>query len=139
MLGGVSIPYEKGLEGHSDADVLLHALCDALLGALALGDIGVHFPNTDPRYKDISSRFLLADVTQKVHQLGWQVGNIDSVLIAQEPKIAPYIRQMQKTIASIVMCPVENVSLKATTPEFLGALGRKEGIAAYVSVLIFRP
>ncbi|MGQ9863234.1 MAG: 2-C-methyl-D-erythritol 2,4-cyclodiphosphate synthase [Bacteroidia bacterium] len=139
VLGGVSVPYEKGLEGHSDADVLLHALCDALLGALALGDIGSHFPNTDPTYKNISSRLLLAQVTQKVHQLGWQIGNVDSVLIAQEPKIAPYIRQMQATIAQILMCPPENISIKATTPEFLGALGRKEGIAAYVNALIFKP
>ncbi len=136
VLGGVEIPYELGLEGHSDADVLLHAICDALLGAAALGDIGHHFPDSDPRYSDISSLVLLADVHRKISKAGFSVENIDATVIAQEPKIAPYISAMRAQIAQTLGLSVSQISIKATTPEGLGALGRREGIAVWAVALL---
>ncbi|RYY89884.1 MAG: 2-C-methyl-D-erythritol 2,4-cyclodiphosphate synthase [Chitinophagaceae bacterium] len=136
MLGGVHVPYERGCIGHSDADVLLHAICDALLGALALGDIGVHFPDTDQRYKGIDSKLLLAETCRLIAQEGYRVVNIDSTLCLQEPKIKPYVPQMQETIARIAGLTIRDVSIKATTTENLGFVGRKEGVVAYASALL---
>lgn len=136
VLGGVEIPSELGLEGHSDADVLIHAICDALLGAAALGDIGQHFPNTDPRYKDISSIALLTEVRTKIALSGFVIENIDATVIAQEPKIAPYISAMRAQIAQTLGLSVSQISIKATTPEGLGALGRREGIAVWAVALL---
>jgi 2-C-methyl-D-erythritol 2,4-cyclodiphosphate synthase len=136
VLGGVEIPWEKGLEGHSDADVLLHALCDALLGAAGLGDIGQYFPPSDPQWKDYDSREFVKKVYSKVKALGWKVVNIDSIIIAQAPKLSPYYGVMRERIAELVEVSAEVVSIKATTPEGLGALGAGEGIAAQVVVLL---
>jgi 2-C-methyl-D-erythritol 2,4-cyclodiphosphate synthase len=136
VLGGVEIPWEKGLEGHSDADVLLHALCDALLGAAGLGDIGQHFPPSDPQWKDYDSREFVKKVYSKIKALGWKVVNIDSIIIAQAPKLSPYYGVMRERIAELVEVPAEVVNVKATTPEGLGALGAGEGIAAQVVVLL---
>jgi 2-C-methyl-D-erythritol 2,4-cyclodiphosphate synthase len=136
VLGGIEIPWELGLLGHSDADVLLHAICDALLGAAALGDIGKHFPDTDPRYKDISSVKLLAEVHRKIREAGFAIENIDATLIAQAPKLAPYIPAMREKIAETLGLTPSQISLKATTPEGLGALGRSEGIAAWAVALL---
>ncbi|MBI5177987.1 MAG: 2-C-methyl-D-erythritol 2,4-cyclodiphosphate synthase [Nitrospinae bacterium] len=136
IIGGVTIPYEKGLAGHSDADVLLHAICDALLGALALGDIGKHFPPSDPKYKDISSLVLLQQVSELVKANGYAVNNIDSIIIAEEPKMAPHIEKMRAAIAWTVEAPVTRVSVKATTTELMGFTGRKEGIAAQAAVTL---
>lgn len=134
MLGGVDIPYERGLEGHSDADVLLHSLCDALLGAAGFEDIGHQFPNTDARYKDIPSIWLLRKTMELIREAGWKVVNTDSVIILEEPKIYPFIGQMRSVISKELEC--ENVSIKATTSEGLGFVGSKEGCASYSSVLI---
>lgn len=131
ILGGVTIPYDQGLIGHSDADVLLHAICDALLGAAAMGDIGQHFPNTDPRFKDISSVELLRQVLQLLKRRGYAVVNIDSTLVLQRPKIAEYIPAMQKLIAQELKIESTSVSVKATTNEGMGFVGRGEGCAAY--------
>ena len=136
IIGGVTIPYERGLLGHSDADVLLHAIADALLGAAALGDIGKHFPDSDPTYKGADSRTLLRTVVQRVREAGWQVGNIDATIIAQSPKMAPHIAQMQANIASDCAVAPGAVNVKATTTEQLGFTGRGEGIAAQASVLL---
>lgn len=136
VIGGVTIPYERGLLGHSDADVLLHAIADALLGAAALGDIGKHFPDSDPTYKGSDSRTLLRTVVQRVREAGWKVGNIDATVIAQSPKMAPHIAQMQINIASDCGVAVGAINVKATTTEQLGFTGRGEGIAAQASVLI---
>ncbi len=136
VLGGVEIPSELGLEGHSDADVLLHAICDALLGAAALGDIGAHFPNTDLRYRDISSIALLTEVRAKIALSGFVIENIDATVIAQEPKIAPYISAMREKIAQTLGLSISHISIKATTPEGLGALGRREGIAVWAVALL---
>jgi 2-C-methyl-D-erythritol 2,4-cyclodiphosphate synthase len=136
VLGGVEIPWEKGLEGHSDADVLLHALCDALLGAAGLGDIGQYFPPSDPQWKDYDSREFVKKVYSKIKALGWKVVNIDSIIIAQAPKLSPYYGVMRERIAELVEVSAEAVSVKATTPEGLGALGAGEGIAAQVVVLL---
>lgn len=130
ILGGVEIPFEKGLLGHSDADVLLHALCDALLGGAALGDIGVHFPDSDPAYAGVSSLFLLEETARLLREAGYAVGNVDSTVIAQRPKLAPYLPEMRRNIARVLHIPVENVSVKATTEEGLGFTGSGEGIAA---------
>jgi 2-C-methyl-D-erythritol 2,4-cyclodiphosphate synthase len=138
MLGGVHVPYERGCIGHSDADVLLHAICDAMLGALALGDIGVHFPDTDDRYKGIDSKILLAETGDLVRKEGYAVVNIDSTLCLQEPKIKPYVPQMQECIAGILGLTIRDVSIKATTTENLGFVGRKEGVVAYASALLQR-
>jgi 2-C-methyl-D-erythritol 2,4-cyclodiphosphate synthase len=131
ILGGVEIPFEKGLLGHSDADVLLHAICDALLGAAALGDIGKHFPDTDDRYKGISSLELLSHVGKLLKQNGYTIGNIDSTLVLEKPKIAPYSDAMKKNIAAALGLAEEKVSIKATTNEGMGFIGVGEGAVAY--------
>jgi len=138
MIGGVEIPHEFGLAGHSDADVLLHAVCDALLGALALGDIGVHFPPSDKKYKDISSLKLLKEVAGKVHGRGYRVNNIDSVIIAQEPKMASHFDRMRANIAEAVGAGADDVGVKATTTEGMGFTGRGEGISAHAVVTLAR-
>ncbi len=135
-LGGVQVPHSHGLVGHSDADVLLHAICDALLGAAALGDIGKHFPDTDPKYKGISSLKLLAHVGNLLKERGYTVGNIDSTVAAQRPKLAPYIEQMRQNIADTLGIDVDCVSVKATTTEHLGFEGREEGISAQAAATI---
>lgn len=138
ILGGVEIPYSKGLMGHSDADVLLHAICDSILGALALGDIGKHFPDTDPKYKDCNSKKLLNDVYYLMREFRYEVGNIDSTILLQEPKLAEFIPEMRKVIANILNINVDQVSVKATTTEGLGYVGRKEGCAAYSVILLIK-
>jgi 2-C-methyl-D-erythritol 2,4-cyclodiphosphate synthase len=135
-LGGVQVPHTKGALGHSDADVLLHAICDALLGALGLGDIGNHFPDTDQQYKNIDSKILLQQTVKLISGEGYRVINIDSTLCLQEPKIKPYVAQMQTTIAGIVGLRDKDVSIKATTTEKLGFVGREEGVIAYATVLL---
>ena len=136
ILGGVNIPWEKGLLGHSDADVLIHAVMDALLGAAALGDIGKHFPDTDPAYKGISSVKLLLHVTELLKQNGYSIGNIDATIIAQKPKMAPHIAQMRKNMAEAMQIPEDCLNIKATTEEGLGFTGRGEGIAAQAICLL---
>jgi len=136
ILGGVDIPSDVGLEGHSDADVLVHAIMDALLGALALGDIGQHFPNTDDRYKDTDSIQLLDKVAQLVGQHGARVVNVDSTVVAERPRIAPHIPVMRERLGEALGLPPSAISVKATTAEKLGALGRGEGIAAYAVALV---
>ena len=136
ILGGVEIPHELGLAGHSDADVLLHAICDALLGAAAQGDIGAHFPDSSARFKNIDSRILLRDVGAKIVALGWGVANVDATLIAQAPKMAPHIAAMRGNIAADLGIDVVRVSVKATTTEKLGFAGRGEGIAAQAVCLL---
>ena len=135
-LGGVNIPWEKGLLGHSDADVAIHALCDALLGAAALRDIGYHFPDTDPRYKGIDSRLLLRHVVRLLDDNGYKLGNCDITICAEQPKINPHIPAMQQELACCMDCEPDQVSIKATTTEKLGYTGRGEGIAAYAVALI---
>ena len=136
IIGGVTIPYEKGLMGHSDADVLLHAVCDALLGAAALGDIGRHFSDTDPRYKNIDSRVLLREVHRLLEKSGYKVSNIDATIIAQSPKMAPHIPTMIANIAQDLQMPTLDINVKAKTAEHLGPVGRGEGIEAEVVCLI---
>lgn len=136
VIGGVEIPYHKGLLGHSDADVLIHAICDALLGAAGLGDIGQYFPDSDERYKDIDSLILLEQTAGLIKDRGWLTGNIDSTVVAQKPRLAPYIEDMKKKIARVLNIPVENVGIKATTSEGLGFEGREEGIWAQAVVLL---
>lgn len=136
IIGGVNIPYEKGLMGHSDADVLVHAVCDALLGAAALGDIGYHFPDKDPKYKGISSIKLLAFVGQLLKEKGYGVVNIDSTVIAQAPKLAPFIADMRRNMAVALDINTDLVSVKATTEEHLGFTGKGEGISAHAVCLI---
>ena len=136
VLGGVDIPYEKGLLGHSDADVLLHAISDALLGAVALGDIGKHFPDTDEAYKNADSIILLSKVNDIITAAGYKVSNIDATVIAQAPKLAPHIEQMRKNIAKAISTELENVSVKATTEEHLGFTGRGEGISAHAVCIV---
>ena len=137
VLGGVTIPHERGLEGHSDADVLLHAIADAILGALAQGDIGSHFPDTDPRWKGADSRVLLRQVAERAHAQGFAVENLDATVIAQAPKLAPHVPTMRANIAADLNCELAQVSIKATTTERLGFAGRGEGIAALATVLLF--
>lgn len=137
-IGGIKIPHTMGALGHSDADVLLHAICDALLGTLALGDIGTHFPDTSDEFKGIDSKILLSRSIDLVWEKGYHVVNIDATLCLEEPKIKPYINHMQLVIASILKIKLDDVSIKATTTEKLGAIGRKEGVAAIASVLIQR-
>ncbi len=137
-LGGVRIEHHKGSVGHSDADVLLHAVCDAILGAAALGDIGIHFPNTDARYKGIDSKLLLKESYQLVKAKGWKVGNIDATLVLEEPKIKPYIIQMQEVISAILEVSEDDVSVKATTNEKLGYVGTRDGVDAYAVALLYR-
>lgn len=136
VLGGVEIPYEKGMEAHSDGDVVIHALCDALLGAIALGDIGKHFPDTDKTYKGIDSRVLLKEVMNKVRAAGMKLGNADITVIAQAPKLAPHINNMREIIAADMSTAINNVSVKATTTEKMGFTGRAEGIAVTAIVLL---
>jgi 2-C-methyl-D-erythritol 2,4-cyclodiphosphate synthase len=136
VIGGVEIPYEKGLQGHSDADVLLHAICDALLGAAALGDIGRHFPDTNPGYSGIDSRELLRDVGRQLRRYNFRVVNIDATIIAQEPRMAPYVSRMTGNIASDLDITPAAINIKATTTEHLGFIGRVEGIAAQAVALI---
>lgn len=136
VLGGVEIDYPRGLEGHSDADVLLHAICDALLGAAGLGDIGRYFPDSDLRYKDISSLLLLQEVRNKLHQAGFKVINIDSIIVAQQPKLAPYTAAMGQNIARVMQIRAEQVNVKSTSTEGLGFEGREEGIAALAVAMI---
>ncbi len=135
-LGGVRVPHTHGLVGHSDADALLHAICDALLGAAALGDIGKHFPDTDPQYKGISSLKLLAHVGQLLREKGYTIVNIDSTIVAQRPKLAPYISLMRQNIADTLGLDIDRVSVKATTTEHLGFEGREEGISSQAIALI---
>ncbi len=135
-LGGINIPHTKGAVGHSDADVLLHAICDAMLGALALGDIGVHFPDTDPQYKGADSKLLLAHCYKLIKEKGYAVVNVDSTLLLQAPKIKSFVPQMQETIARILELGIDDVSIKATTAEHLGFIGREEGVVATANVLL---
>ena len=137
-LGGVSVPHSKGLIGHSDADVLIHAICDALLGAAAMGDIGQHFPDSDPAYKGIDSKLLLERVCQLLRNEGYSISNIDAVLCLQRPKIAPYIGQMRSTLATVMGIDPDDVSVKATTTKHLGFEGREEGISALATALIIK-
>lgn len=136
VLGGIEIPFEKGLLGHSDADVLIHAIMDSILGALALGDIGLLFPDTDMKYKDIDSKILLKRVVEVMKENNFQIGNVDVVVMAQRPKLRPYIDEMRNVISEILLTDVKNVSIKATTTEKLGFVGREEGIAAHAVVIL---
>ncbi|MDR0905618.1 MAG: 2-C-methyl-D-erythritol 2,4-cyclodiphosphate synthase [Oscillospiraceae bacterium] len=136
ILGGVKIPFALGSEGHSDADVPLHALCDALLGACALGDIGTHFPDTDLRWRGADSRVILAETYAKVAAAGYALGNADITIVAQSPKLAPYIAQMRKNIAQMLDCDVSQISVKATTEEKMGFTGSGEGLSSYAVVLL---
>lgn len=135
-LGGVLIPHSKGAVGHSDADVLLHAICDAMLGALSMGDIGQHFPDTDAKYKGIDSKILLKHTYGLIQQKGYKLVNVDSTLLLQAPKIRPYVAQMQTTIADILKLTIDDVSIKATTTEHLSFIGREEGVVATANVLL---
>jgi len=136
ILGGVEIPFDKGLKGHSDADALLHSICDAMLGALALGDIGKHFPDTDPNYKDINSKILLTEVNKLIESEGYKLGNLDCTIVLQKPKLAPLISEMRKSISSILYCNIEQVSVKATTSEWMGFVGEGKGIKVISSVML---
>jgi 2-C-methyl-D-erythritol 2,4-cyclodiphosphate synthase len=138
MIGGVGIPYEKGLLGYSDADVLLHAICDALLGAAGLGDIGRHFPDTDPRFKGISSLALLGEVSRLLGEAGYRVNNLDATIVAEQPRMSPHIPQMTANIAAAVNVDQGAVNVKATTTEGLGFAGKGEGVAAYAVCTIAR-
>lgn len=138
MLGGIEIPHDRGLEGHSDADVLLHAICDALLGAAGCGDIGQHFPSDDPLWKDASSLELLRRTGRIVARVGYQAANLDAVVIAEAPRLEPHRERMRRAIAEATGLPVAAINVKATTNERLGAIGRSEGIAAYAVALLMR-
>lgn len=135
-LGGVPIPHTQGLKAHSDGDVVIHALCDALLGALALGDIGHHFPDTDPAFKGIDSRILLRRVMEELSTRGWAVVNADMTVLAQAPRLAPHVETMRERLAADMGVGMDRVNIKATTTEGLGAVGRKEGIVAHATVLV---
>lgn len=135
-LGGILIPHGKGLAGHSDADVLIHAICDAMLGAANLRDIGYHFPDSDPQYKGIDSKLLLRHTTELLEKNGWSVGNVDATVCAEKPKLSPHIEEIKLTLAPLMNITPSDVSVKATTTEHLGFTGRQEGIAAYAVVLI---
>lgn len=137
-LGGLKIPHHKGAVGHSDADVLIHAICDALLGAANLRDIGYHFPDTSSEFKGIDSKILLRRVTDLLFEKGWKVGNVDTTLILEQPKIKPFIEQMQETLAPLMGIETDAVSIKATTNETMGYVGRQEGVLAYATALIYR-
>lgn len=138
IIGGVEIPSDKGLEGHSDADVLLHAICDAMLGALALGDIGFHFPNTDERWKDADSAVLLKHVNELINSEDYELGNLDCVLAIEKPKIFPYVEKIRTRISEILNADIEQISVKATTTERLGFVGRAEGVASFANVLLIK-
>jgi 2-C-methyl-D-erythritol 2,4-cyclodiphosphate synthase len=135
-IGGIKLEHSKGALGHSDADVLLHAICDAMLGALSLGDIGLHFPDTDESFKNIDSKILLKRSNELINKAGYQIGNIDSTICLELPKIKPYISEMQKVISEVLSINQNQVSIKATTSEKMGFVGREEGIAAYATVLL---
>ncbi|MGL5939018.1 MAG: 2-C-methyl-D-erythritol 2,4-cyclodiphosphate synthase [Waterburya sp.] len=136
ILGGVNIPHSLGLLGHSDADVLTHAIMDALLGALGMGDIGHYFPPSDPKWQGADSLVLLQQVTTMIQSQGWQIGNIDSTVVAEQPKLKPHLKAMRSKLAQILGVTIEQISIKATTNEKLGAVGREEGICAYAVVLL---
>lgn len=136
ILGGVKIPHTKGLAGHSDADALIHAICDACLGAAGLGDIGQHFPDSDPQYKNIDSRILLRRVKDAIQEKGWKVANVDATIVAQAPKLAPYMERMKQNLAADLGISADGVNVKAGTTEKMGFAGREEGIAAYAVVLL---
>ncbi len=136
ILGGVKIPYEKGLLGHSDADVLVHAIAEAIIGALALGDLGAHFPDNDPKYEGISSLILLEEVYKMMIANNYVIGNLDATVLIEEPKLAPYKKQMQQNIADILHCDINQVNIKATRGEKLGFVGNKEGVVALAVVLL---
>ncbi len=136
VLGGVEIPFEKGLDGHSDADVLVHSIIDALLGATGLGDIGTHFPPSDPRYKDISSVSLLRQVISLLRAQGWRVGNVDATIVAEQPRLTPFVPQMRRIISEAMDIGAEQVGVKSTTSKGIGFLGKGEGIAAHAVVLV---
>lgn len=136
ILGGIEIPYEKGLLGHSDADVLLHAIMDSLLGALALGDIGQHFPDNDNKYLNVDSMILLEKVMKLVKEKGYKIGNIDAIIVAQKPKLKDFLPKMREEIAKVLNTSIENISIKATTEEKLGFTGSGEGIKSYSVVLL---
>jgi len=135
-LGGIIVPHTKGGLGHSDADVLIHTICDALLGAANLGDIGKHFPDTDPKYKGVDSKLLLKEVIKLIREKGYELGNVDATICLQTPKIGPYIPKMQKVLADCMSVDTDLVSIKATTTEKLSFVGREEGVSAYATVLI---
>ena len=135
-LGGVRLEHTMGLLGHSDADVLIHAICEALLGAANMRDIGYHFPDTDPRYSGIDSKILLRETVRLIREAGYEVGNIDATVCAERPKLNPHIPEMQRCMADVMGIPAEDISIKATTTERLGFTGREEGISAYATVLI---
>ena len=138
IIGGIDIPYSKGLAGHSDADVLLHAITDALFGAVALGDLGKHFPDSDANYKDADSKLLLREAYDLVKEEGYKLGNLDAVVALEKPKLSPFIQKMRESIATILESKIEQVSVKATTNEKLGFIGREEGIAAFATVLVIK-
>ena len=138
ILGGVNVPHSKGLDGHSDADALLHALCDALLGAVGAGDIGRHFPDTDPEWKGISSIVLLKQVTAICRDKGFEIANVDTIIVAQKPKLAPFFPDMKKNIAHAMAIDIERINIKATTTEKLGFVGKEEGIATYAVALLYK-
>ena len=131
MLGGVTVPHNMGLSGHSDGDVLIHAMMDALLGAAALGDKGAHFPSSDPQYKDISSLILLSTVGDLVRGIGWRISNVDATMLAQNPRLAPFVESMREQAGNALSIPVQRIGIKVTTTDHLGFVGREEGIAAY--------
>ena len=136
MIGGVDIPHSHGCEGHSDADVLIHSICDALLGAANLRDIGYHFPDTNPQYKNRESSFFLKEVNQLIAKKNWKIGNIDTSIIIQQPKLSPYIEEIQENLASILQINKDCISVKAKTSELLGFIGREEGVTAHSVVLL---
>lgn len=138
IIGGVEIPHDKGLEGHSDADVLLHAICDAMLGALSLGDIGIHFPDTEVKWKNADSAVLLKNVNELIQAKGYELGNLDCVLAMEKPKISPYVERMKNRIAEILSVDSDQISIKATTTEKLGFVGRTEGVACFATVLLMQ-
>lgn len=136
ILGGVEIPYEKGLLGHSDADVLLHAIIESIIGALGLGDIGKHFPDTDPKYKGISSMILLEETYKMMDEAGYEIGNLDSIILCEQPKMAPHILKMRENVAQVLHCDISQINIKATRGEKMGFIGRGEGIMAQSVVLL---
>jgi 2-C-methyl-D-erythritol 2,4-cyclodiphosphate synthase len=138
IIGGVEIPYSKGLAGHSDADVLLHSITDALLGAVALGDLGKHFPDTDKKYRDADSKVLLKEAYELVKEKGYKLGNLDAVVALEKPKLSHLIQEIRECIANILESKIEQVSVKATTSEKLGFIGREEGIAAFATALVVK-
>ena len=136
IIGGVEIPYEKGLLGHSDADVLLHAIIESIIGALGLGDIGKHFPDTDPRYEGISSMILLEETYKMMDDAGYEIGNLDSIILCEQPKMAPHILKMRENVAQVLHCDISQINIKATRGEKMGFIGRGEGIMAQSVVLL---